>query len=72
MDSGSVKNKEVIYKVVFSGKMVETNVDTDSVISIMNLGWEILQSTQDESYLGSFENQDSIDFSQKMNSELVK
>ena len=69
-NSESVKNKEIIYKVIFSGRMVEANVDTNSVISIMNLGWKILQLPQNvESHLISFQNLDHADFSQKMNSD---
>lgn len=72
-NSESSKNKEISYKIIFSGKMIETNFDINSVISIMNLGWKILQLTQnDESNLVSFQNLDHIDFSQKMNSELGK
>jgi hypothetical protein len=72
-NSESFKDKEISYKVIFSGKMVETNVDMNSVISIMNLGWKILQLTQNaESDLVSFQNLDHIDFSQKMNSVLGK
>ena len=72
-NSESFKDKEISYKVIFSGKMVETNVDMNSVISIMNLGWKILQLTQNtESNLVSFQNLDHIDFGQKMNSDLGK
>lgn len=72
-NSESFKDKEISYKVIFSGKMVETNVDMNSVISIMNLGWKILQLTQNtELNLVSFQNLNHIDFSQKMNSDLGK
>ena len=72
-NSESFKDKEISYKVIFSGKMVETNVDINSVISIMNLGWKILQLTQNtELNLVSFQNLNHIDFSQKMNSDLGK
>lgn len=70
-NSESFKDKEISYKVIFSGKMVETNVDMNSVISIMNLGWKILQLTQNTE-LVSFQNLNHIDFSQKMNSDLGK
>ena len=70
-NSESFKDKEISYKVIFSGKMVETNVDINSVISIMNLGWKILQLTQNTE-LVSFQNLNHIDFSQKMNSDLGK
>ena len=30
----------ISYKVIFSGKMAETNVDANFVISIMNSGWK--------------------------------
>lgn len=72
-NSESFKDKEISYKVIFSGKMVETNVDMNSVISIMDLGWKILQLTQNtELNLVSFQNLNHIDFSQKMNSDLGK
>ena len=70
-NSESFKDKEISYKVIFSGKMVETNVDMNSVISIMDLGWKILQLTQNTE-LVSFQNLNHIDFSQKMNSDLGK